>query len=127
VGGAEACLLELFCPSVCPDRVRRVHAPQCAALCDAGGPDCCCDPNAVFPLSTTIVDSNYAPQASFPGYWGYNYSAHTVTFVPPVVTTAPTASYANYTRTMTYQICMTGNNREWAPVNDVDRQKAACL
>jgi hypothetical protein len=95
-------------------------ALQCSSLCDANGPDCCCDPDAVMPLTTTIVDNSYSsPQGNagtFTGFFGYNYSSHVVTFVPPVVTTPPMAEGTNYTRTMTYNVCMTGNNRKCSPL-----------
>jgi hypothetical protein len=91
-------------------------ASQCASLCDMNDLECCCNSNAILQLSTTIVDNVYTAQGSgtrgFAGYWGYNYSSHVVTFIPPVVTTVPTMAGLNYTRTLTYNICMTGNNRE---------------
>jgi hypothetical protein len=83
-----------------------------------GDANCCCDSSAVLPLTTTIVDNSYGPQGGatgFRGYAGSNYSAHSVTFVPPAVTSSPTNGSSNFTRTLTYKVCLIANNREDPP------------
>jgi hypothetical protein len=86
---------------------------QCASLCDANDAGCCCDPGAVLQLTTTIDDSSYGPQGGFLGYSGSNHSTHSVRFVPPVLTGLPApGSPGSFTRTLTYEICMTANNGE---------------
>jgi hypothetical protein len=90
----------------------RAPSLQCAALCDANDPDCCCDPTAAMPLATVIDDRDFSPQGGFYGYSGSNHSTHVVTFVPPAVTGLPTATNPSYTRTLTYEVCMTANNGE---------------
>jgi hypothetical protein len=92
---------------------------KCSSLCDANDADCCCEPSAVLSLRTTIDDSSYGPQGSFVGWWGYNHSAHSVRFVPPAVTGLPTGSNPNYTRTLTYEVCMTANNGEDGQLSEV--------
>jgi hypothetical protein len=88
------------------------YASQCSSLCDGNDPNCCCDSKSVLATATTIDDSAYTAQGGFYGFWGYNHSAHSVNFVPPVVTTLPTTKTQNYTRTFNYRVCMTANNGE---------------
>jgi hypothetical protein len=93
--------------------LRCAHWVQCASLCDANDAGCCCDPGAVLQLTTTIDDSSYGPQGGFLGYSGSNHSTHSVRFVPPVLTGLPApGSPGSFTRTLTYEVCMTANNGE---------------
>jgi hypothetical protein len=85
---------------------------QCSSLCDSYDADCCCDADALVATTTTIIDDNYAQQGNFPGYWGYNYSAHSVQFVAAATTLPKPPDSVNYTRTFTYKVCMTANNGE---------------
>jgi hypothetical protein len=92
----------------------RADASQCSSLCDANDVNCCCDPNAVLPLTTIIDDSSYGPQGGFQGYSGTNHSTHSVRFIPPAVTGLPGPGNPGFTRTLTYKICMVANNGDFS-------------
>jgi hypothetical protein len=76
----------------------------------------------MLPLTTTIDDSSYGLQFSFKGYSGSNHSTHSVRFLPPVVTGLPApGGSGSFTRTLTYEVCMTANNSERLSFETVGR------